>query len=49
MFECIMMYFNTTRWAIDITLSIGFLTLLVIFLLIRLVKLEKEVMAIPRK
>ena len=37
------MYFNTTRWAIDIMLSIGFIFFLTMFLLIRLVKLQKEI------
>ena len=36
------MYFNTTRWAIDIMLSIGFIFFLEMFLLWRLMKIEKE-------
>ena len=37
-----MMYFNTTRWAIDITLSIGFIFFLEMLLIWRLTKLEKK-------
>ena len=40
------MYFNTTRWAIDIMLSIGFIFVLTMILLIKLIKLETKVLEI---
>ncbi len=43
------MYFNTLRWAIDINLSIFFVFGITMFLLWRLVKLEKQVKKLKKK